>query len=133
MPHRPLRRPLAIVLLLSLADYGLWNWSLGAGHDAIAIVAGVTLISLLIAFAWLLLVSATRLLGEATRRVRASAATRTGVASAVARRRSAGSAGAAGARRKTVESPPARNPRTAPNAGDGEAAAAAASSSKLAA
>jgi hypothetical protein len=131
---------LAIVLLLSLVDYALWNWSLGAGHDLVALAAGLTLIPLLIALAWLVLVSATRLVGEAMRRARASAATRTGAAGSI-RRRTGGStvsvAGALrnGALRKTAEPPSAREQRTAaPSTGDGEAAAAAAAqSSQLAA
>lgn len=73
MPHRPLRRPLATALLLSLVDYALWNWSVGAGHDGIALAAGLTLIPLLIALAGLLLLGAGRLVGQALQRLRTSA------------------------------------------------------------
>jgi uncharacterized SAM-binding protein YcdF (DUF218 family) len=127
---------LAIVLLLSVVNYGLWNWSLGAGHDLIALVAGLALIPLLIALAWLLLVSVTRFAGDTARRLRASAAARAD-ASPTLRGRTKGSpagASAAATRRTSAESSSARNRRAAPSADDEEAAAAAAaSSSKLAA
>jgi hypothetical protein len=50
----------------------LWNWSVGANHDVVALVAGVTLIPLLIALAWLVVVAAARLLAHVARRPRAS-------------------------------------------------------------
>lgn len=71
MPHRPLRPRLAAVALLALCDYLLWNWSLSANHDILALVSGMTLIPLLIALAWLLVLTATRLLGHVAQRSRA--------------------------------------------------------------
>jgi hypothetical protein len=111
--------------LLSLVDYALWNWSLGASHDVLALVAGLTLIPLLIVLAWLVFLSATRLAGGAARRIRTGAATRANAATR-SRRRAAATSAAAGA--------PTREHhvgRGAGNAGDGKAAAA--PSSKLAA
>jgi hypothetical protein len=57
---RPLR-PLAIVVLLAFGDYLLWNWSLSGSHDVLALVAGLTLTPLLIALAWLVVVSVARI------------------------------------------------------------------------
>ncbi len=76
MPQRPIRS-LAVVGLLALGDYMLWNWSVGANHDVVALVAGVTLIPLLIALAWLVMVALGRLLAHLAHRPRASAATST--------------------------------------------------------
>jgi hypothetical protein len=64
--HRPLR-PLAVVVLLALGDYMLWNWSLSTNHDVFALVSGLSLIPLLIALAWLLVVTAARLLARIAR------------------------------------------------------------------
>jgi hypothetical protein len=127
--HRPLRRPLAIVSLLSVVDYLLWNWSFSGGHDVLTIVAGLTLTPLLIALLWLLVVGATRLLAGATRRARSQSYTRAGGSS---RRR--GAAGPrAGEPRTTAESRSARGQRAATGAGAGEAPSSASPSSKLAA
>ena len=79
MPQRPIRS-LAVVGVLALGDYVLWNWSVGANHDVIALVAGVTLIPLLIAFAWLAVVAAARLLAHAAHRPRARGAGARGAA-----------------------------------------------------
>jgi hypothetical protein len=57
-----------------LGDYLLWNWSLGANRDVVALVSGVALIPLLIALAWLLVVAAVQLLAFLVRRPRAAAA-----------------------------------------------------------
>jgi hypothetical protein len=70
VPYRPLR-PLVVVALLALGDYLLWNWSLGANHDIVALVCGMTLIPLLIALAWLFVVAVTRLIAHTARRPRA--------------------------------------------------------------
>jgi hypothetical protein len=40
------RRPVAVVSALTLGDYMLWNWALGAGHDVLALAAGLTLLPL---------------------------------------------------------------------------------------
>ncbi|HSZ68781.1 MAG TPA: hypothetical protein VK756_00315 [Solirubrobacteraceae bacterium] len=134
MLHRPLRRPLAVVALLSIADYALWNWSLGGNHDVLALVAGLTLVPLLIALAWLLFVGTTRAVAEATRRTRSI--------SLASRRRNAPARRATAARRRgtkrattpsraAAESRAAR-PRAAAHADAGEASPAS-PSSKLAA
>lgn len=73
MPQRPIRS-LAVVGVLALGDYMLWNWSVGANHDIVALVAGVTLIPLLIALAWLVVVAVARLLAHAAHRPRARGA-----------------------------------------------------------
>ena len=73
MPQRPIRS-LAVIGVLALGDYMLWNWSVGANHDVIALVAGVTLIPLLIAFTWLVVVAVARLLAHAAQRPRARGA-----------------------------------------------------------
>jgi hypothetical protein len=127
--HRPLRRPLAAVAVLSLADYLLWNWSLAGGHDILALIAGLTLVPLLIALLWLLAVAGTRLLAELTRRARARSAANT-----AARRagRRAGSS-SAGPLRATGQARSARERHAAASAGAGEAPSAASPSSKLAA
>ncbi len=71
MPQRPIRS-LAVVGVLALGDYMLWNWSVGANHDVIALVAGVTLIPLLIALAWLVVVAIARFLAHVAQRSRAT-------------------------------------------------------------
>jgi hypothetical protein len=71
VPQRP-TRSLAVVGVLAFGDYMLWNWSVGANHDIVALVAGVTLIPLLIALAWLLVVAVARLLAHAAQHTRAS-------------------------------------------------------------
>jgi hypothetical protein len=53
----------------------LWNWSLGANHDVLALVSGLTLPPLALACLWALLLSLARLLAATTRR---PAARRTG-------------------------------------------------------
>lgn len=77
MPQRPFRS-LAVVVLLALGDYLLWNWSLGANHDIVALVSGMTLIPLLIALAWLLVVAVVRLIAHTTRRSSAGVIARAG-------------------------------------------------------
>jgi hypothetical protein len=61
-------RPLALVSTLTLGDFLLWHWSLNGNHDVLALVSGLTLPPLLIAFLWLLVVSVMRLLMIGTRR-----------------------------------------------------------------
>jgi hypothetical protein len=75
VPQRP-QRPFAVVGVVALGDYLLWNWSLGANHEVVALVSGVTLIPLLIAFAWLLLVAVARLIGHVAQRPKVGSATR---------------------------------------------------------
>jgi hypothetical protein len=66
-------RPLAIVSVLTLGDYALWNWSLGANHEVVALVAGLTLPPLGIVFVWLGVLSLGRLLARSTLRSRTRA------------------------------------------------------------
>jgi hypothetical protein len=126
--HRPLRRPLAIVSLLALADYLLWNWSLGGSRDILALVAGLTLVPLLIAVAWLLVRDTTRLLAKTARRTRTRpTATRAGDARARAGRPRTGTL------RTTVASRSTPEPRAVASTGAGEASTQTSPSSKLAA
>ncbi len=68
-------RPLAIVTGLTIGDYLLWNWSLNANHGVLALVSGLTLPPLTIAFLWLVALTAARLIARSSRaRARASAA-----------------------------------------------------------
>jgi hypothetical protein len=92
--HRPLR-PLALVSLVAFGDYLLWNWSLSANHDILALVSGLTLPPLLIAFAWLFVLSAVRLIAGSAQRPRARANPYT--VDVRARQRAAGSAANRGA------------------------------------
>jgi hypothetical protein len=115
---------LAGVTLLALGDYLLWNWSVGAGHDIVALVAGVALIPLLIAFAWLLVLGVARLLADVAQRPRSRSA------AAVRARRPARSAALAGA---SGAGPGAGPGIGAASEGARAAASAAAPSSKLAA
>jgi hypothetical protein len=61
-------RPLAFVSGLMLGDYLLWNWSLNANHDVLALVSGLTLPPLTLAFAWMLGLTLIRLIGRSARR-----------------------------------------------------------------
>ncbi len=61
-------RPLVLVFGLTVGDYLLWNWSLSAGHDVLALVSGLTLPPLAVALLWLLALSGARLLARVTRR-----------------------------------------------------------------
>lgn len=72
--NRPLR-PLAIVALLAFWDYLLWNWSVDGNHDVLALVAGVTLIPLSIAAAWLAVLTVAHLFASLARRSRNAAGT----------------------------------------------------------
>jgi hypothetical protein len=75
--------------LLALGDYLLWNWSLGANHDILALVSGMTLIPLLIALAWLVFLFVARLIAHTAHRPRTGALARAG-SSAGTRRSTAG-------------------------------------------
>jgi hypothetical protein len=69
-------RPLAIVSGLTLGDYLLWDWSLNHNHDVLAVVAGLTLPPLALAWLWLLAVTLVRLTARTTRRSSQRAAPR---------------------------------------------------------
>ncbi|HEX3433480.1 MAG TPA: hypothetical protein VHT25_05400 [Solirubrobacteraceae bacterium] len=60
-------RPLATVTGLTIGDYLLWNWSLNANHDVLALVSGLTLPPLTIACVWLLVLTAARLIARRSR------------------------------------------------------------------
>jgi hypothetical protein len=60
-------RPLATVTGLTIGDYLLWNWSLNANHDVLALVSGLTLPPLTIACVWLLALTAARLIARRSR------------------------------------------------------------------
>jgi hypothetical protein len=60
-------RPLAIVSGLTIGDYLLWNWSLNGNHDVLALVSGLTLPPLAIAFLWLVALTVARLLAGSRR------------------------------------------------------------------
>ena len=66
-------RPLAIVTGLTIGDYLLWNWSLNANHDVLALVSGLTLPPLTIALLWLIALTAARLIARARAPMRARA------------------------------------------------------------
>ncbi len=127
MFHRPLRRPLAVVSLLALADYLLWNWSLGGSHDVLALVAGLTLVPLLIAVVWLIFRGATGLLADAARRARAQPPGRIRAARAKTGRSRDGALRPTGAAHSSAER------HAATSTGAGEASPQASPSSKLAA
>ena len=63
-------RPLVLVAGLTLGDYLLWHWSLGARHDGVALASGLTLPPLGLACIWLTLLLLTRVLARQTRSVR---------------------------------------------------------------
>lgn len=77
-------RPLVFVSGLTFGDYLLWNWSLNANHDALALISGLTLPPLALAALALLALNLARLLAQSARRRRAiaGAAARAGQPSA---------------------------------------------------
>jgi hypothetical protein len=64
------RRPLALVSVLAIGDYLLWNWSLNGNHDVLALASGLTLPPLAIACLWLLAFSLVRLIADTAHRSR---------------------------------------------------------------
>ena len=64
-------RPLVLVSGLTLGDYLLWNWSLNGNHEVLALIAGLTLPPLALAWVWLIAVNLARLLSRGTRRISA--------------------------------------------------------------
>ncbi len=56
--------PLGIFAALAGGDYGLWKWSLAGNHQVLAVVFGLALPVLALAFAWLLVLNLWRLLSE---------------------------------------------------------------------
>ena len=61
-------RPLAFVSGLTLGDYLLWNWSLNANHDVLALVSGLTLPPLALACSWMIAATLIRIVRGTTRR-----------------------------------------------------------------
>jgi hypothetical protein len=55
----PARR-LVVLCALAIGDYLLWNWSLNANHDVLALISGLTLPPLVLALVWLTVVGAMR-------------------------------------------------------------------------
>ncbi len=70
-------RALLTVFALTLADFVLWHWSLGANRDVLALVSGLTLPPLFAALLWLLAVNIARLLALTARRPAARLRTQT--------------------------------------------------------
>ncbi len=60
-------RPLVLVFGLTVGDYLVWNWSLNANHDVLALVSGLTLPPLAVACLWLLALSVARLIARSAR------------------------------------------------------------------
>jgi hypothetical protein len=108
-------RPLVFLTGLTIGDYLLWNWSLNGNHDVLALISGLSLPPLAVAWLWLLALTGARLLAGITQRPS---------------RRSARGAARRGARAR-----PAPAAATAPveEAADPSARSAGQSSSKLAA
>jgi hypothetical protein len=61
-------RALPLLLVLTAADYALWDWSIASGHDIVSLIAGLTLLPLAAATLALLALGAWRLLGFALAR-----------------------------------------------------------------
>ena len=56
-------RALPLLLVLTAADYALWDWSIASGHDIVSLIAGLTLLPLAAATLALLALGTARLLG----------------------------------------------------------------------
>jgi len=61
-------RPLVFVSGLTVGDVLLWNWSLNANHDVLALVSGLTLPPLVVCWLWLLALSLARLIAHTLRK-----------------------------------------------------------------
>ncbi len=71
------RRPSVFVLALTVGDYLLWNWSLSANHDALALVSGLTLPPLVLVSLWIVAAGAMRLVAALAAGRRSARARRT--------------------------------------------------------
>jgi hypothetical protein len=58
------RGTLVTVTALTLGDLLLWHWSLAGNHDVLALIAGLSLPPLVVASAWLLVVTILRVLAR---------------------------------------------------------------------
>ena len=70
-------RALLTVFALTVADFVLWHWSLGANRDVLALVSGLTLPPLFAALIWMLALNLARLLARGARRPAAALRTQT--------------------------------------------------------
>jgi hypothetical protein len=66
------RRPSVFVLALTVGDYLLWNWSLSANRDVLALVSGLTLPPLVLVSLWIVAAGAMRLVAALGARGRAA-------------------------------------------------------------
>ena len=71
-----LYRPLVLVGALTAGDFVLWNWSLSASDDVLALIAGLTLLPLAAATVLLLALAAVQAASRITRSSSVSAAFR---------------------------------------------------------
>jgi hypothetical protein len=55
-------RALPLLLVLTAADYALWDWSIASGHDIVSLVSGLTLLPLAAIAVGVLVVAGARLL-----------------------------------------------------------------------
>jgi hypothetical protein len=62
------RRSSVFVLALTVGDYLLWNWSLSANQDALALASGLTLPPLALISLWIVALGTMRLLANVARR-----------------------------------------------------------------
>jgi hypothetical protein len=56
-------RALVPLLVLTVVDYALWDWSIADGHDIVSLVAGLTLLPLAAVSLGGLVLTSTRVLG----------------------------------------------------------------------
>jgi hypothetical protein len=61
------RRPPVVVIGLTVGDFLLWNWSLNAGHDVLALISGLTLPPLALLSAWVLALGTMRAIAAGAR------------------------------------------------------------------
>ncbi len=89
------RRPSVFVLALTVGDYFLWNWSLSANHEVLALVSGLTLPPLALVSLWILAVGAMRVVAAfaGSRRAARAGRVRAGGSSRPAHRQPVGGAG----------------------------------------
>jgi len=81
-------RALLFLLVLTVGDYLLWQWSIAGSHDILSLLAGFTLVPLAAVSAWRLALAAAGLLSRVLGRpsANARAAARAAHAAEMARR-----------------------------------------------
>jgi hypothetical protein len=102
------KRPLVFVTAIACGDYLLWNWSLNANHETVALLAGLTLPPLVLATAWLIALAVGRGVARSARWVRLKKSRRASAAEQAARRNERGTSaplGEAAAQSAPVEPP----------------------------